>query len=54
MEYVIMFISHLFKTAEYFVVEGFPQISIDQLPEAVEALFWQSAKIIEIYFSMIA
>ena len=52
MEYAIMFVTHLIKTAHYFIVEGIPTVPVSQIPEAIEALFWQTAKITEIYMSM--
>ena len=53
MEYLIMFISHLFKSAEYFLIEGIPTIPLEQIVYIPEALFWQIAKIIEIYLSIL-
>ena len=53
MEYLIMFISHLFKSAEYFLIEGIPTIPLEQIIYVPEALFWQTAKIIEIYLSIL-
>ena len=52
MEYIIMMVTHLIKTAAFFAVNGFPEIQIEHIPEAIEALFWQTAKITEIYMSM--
>lgn len=54
MEYAIMFVTHLIKTAHYFLVEGIPTVPVEQIPEAIEALFWQSLKIAEIYATLIA
>lgn len=48
-----MFITHLIKSAEYFLIEGVPLISLEQIPHVPEALFWQTLKIAEIYFSLI-
>ena len=48
-----MFISHLFKSAEYFLIEGIPTIPLEQIPYIPEALFWQTAKIVEIYLSIL-
>lgn len=52
MNYLIMFVTHLIKTAHYFIVEGIPKVSIGQIPDAIEAFFWQSLKIFEIYMSL--
>ena len=38
-EYAIMFVTHLIKTAHYFIIEGIPTVSVGQIPEAIEALF---------------
>lgn len=89
MEYIIMFVTHLFKTAHYWLTvlttpELHPEIAyaelpglisdalannpqyfpryfpefllgflFDYLPAATQALFWQMAKIAEIYLSVI-
>ena len=52
MNYLIMFVTHLIKTAHYFLVEGIPTIPVGQIPDAIEAFFWQSLKIFEIYMSL--
>ena len=51
MEYFLMFISHILKTIEYFAIEGFPEITVEQLPYIAEALAYNFLKIITIYFS---
>ena len=53
MEYLIMFITHLFKVAEYYLIEGIPTIPLEQILYIPEALFWQTAKIVEIYLSIL-
>lgn len=53
MELITMFISHLFKSAEYFLIEGVPTIPLEQIIYVPEALFWQTAKIVEIYLSIL-
>lgn len=53
MELITMFITHLFKVAEYYLVEGIPTIPLEQIPYIPEALFWQTAKIVEIYLSIL-
>lgn len=53
MEYLIMFVTHIFKTAEYFIAEGLPSIPMDKLPEAAEAFIWQSLKLIYIYMTVL-
>jgi hypothetical protein len=49
METVIMFFTHLLKSAEFFVIEGLPTFNI----ESIEALFWNIVKIVEIYLSIL-
>ena len=55
MEYLTMFISHCVKTAEYFAIEGFgfSELSNYSLAEIAQAWFWQFAKIVEIYISIL-
>lgn len=53
MELITMFITHLFKVAEYYLIEGIPTIPLEQIPYIPEALFWQTAKIVEIYLSIL-
>ena len=52
MDNIIIFVTHLIKTAHYFAIEGIPTIPVGQIPEAIEAFFWQSLKIFEIYMSL--
>ena len=47
----MMMLTHILKSIEFFIVEGLPEISISI--ESIEALFWQFAKIIEIYLSIL-
>ena len=47
-----MFVTHLIKTAHYLIVEGIPTVPVGQVPETVEALFWQLLKMAEIYASL--
>ena len=54
MEYAVMFVTHLIKIAQYFIVEGIPTVPVAHIPEAIEALFWQSLKLAEIYASLFA
>jgi hypothetical protein len=51
MELIFMFITHILKTFEYFAIEGFPEITIEQLPYLAEALAYNFIKIITIYLS---
>lgn len=51
MEYIIMIVSHILKSAEFFIIEGLPNISLDNLPEMVEALIFNFFKLAEIYLS---
>lgn len=53
MEYIIMFILHIIKSAAHFAAVGFPEIALEQFPDAVEGFLWQLSKIAEIYFSML-
>lgn len=47
METITMLFTHLIKSAEYFIIEGLPTFNT----ESIEALFWNVAKIAEIYLS---
>lgn len=49
----MMFITHIIKTIEYFAIEGFPEITLDMLPEVIEALIFNTAKLLTIYASML-
>lgn len=51
MEYIIMIVSHIFKTAEYFITEGLPNVPLEQLPYLADALMYNLIKIFEIYLS---
>lgn len=77
MEYAIMFVTHFFKAAQYWLtvvtapelhpeiaypeltklivspLEAIPDLITEYLPAAAEALFWQTAKLAEIYLSVI-
>ena len=77
MEYAIMFVTHFFKAAQYWLtvvtapelhpeiayleliefilspLEAIPEMITQYLPAAAEALFWQTAKLAEIYLSAI-
>ncbi len=52
MNYIILLITHIIKSAEYFIVEGLPNIPLNNLPEAAEAIAFNLLKLIEIYLSM--
>jgi hypothetical protein len=51
MEFISMFFMHFFKVAEYFVEEGLPVLTAEQIPYIPEALVYNLIKIIEIYLS---
>ena len=77
MEYIIMFVTHLFKTVHYWLtavttpelhpeiaytelaklfvspLEAMPDLITEYIPAAAEAIFWQAAKLAEIYLSVI-
>lgn len=53
MEYIILIITHILKSAEFFITEGLPNIPIDALPEATEAFVFNLVKLVEIYLSTI-
>jgi hypothetical protein len=53
MELITMFISHLFKSAEYFLVEGFPTIPVEHWAEIPGAIAFNIAKLITIYLSIL-
>lgn len=49
----MMFITHIIKTIEYFAVEGFPEITLDMLPEVIQAVIFNTAKLLTIYAAML-
>ena len=51
MNYIILLITHIIKSAEYFVEEGLPVLTSEQLPYLLEALIYNLTKIVEIYLS---
>ncbi|MBQ4630631.1 MAG: hypothetical protein IJB70_06590 [Clostridia bacterium] len=52
MEYIIMFFTHLLKSAEYFIIEGIPTIPFEHWAEIPGAFAFNLLKLIEIYLSM--
>lgn len=52
MEYIILIVSHLLKSTEFFITEGFPSIPLDTLPEAAAAFLFNLSKLFEIYISI--
>jgi hypothetical protein len=53
MELVTMFISHLFKSAEYFLIEGIPTIPVEHWAEIPGAIAFNIVKLITIYLSIL-
>ena len=57
MEYVTMFISHIFKTAEYwaeyFLIEGFPEITPETLLPSIQAFVYNLADMASLYLAVI-
>ena len=53
MVYFTMFFTHMFKAAEYYLIEDIPRIPLEHIPYVPEEIFWQFAKIVEIYFSLL-
>lgn len=53
METVIMFFTHLLKSAEYFIIEGIPIIPFEHWVEIPEAIAFNVAKLITIYLSIL-
>ena len=51
MIYIVMFFSFLIKMADYFTVNGFPEVTFEELPIAIEGLIYNYFKLFEIYFS---
>lgn len=51
MEYLVMFVSHLIKLAEYFLVEGIPTVPLEHIPEAIEGIVFNFIKLATIYLS---
>lgn len=48
-----MFISHLFKSAEYFLVEGIPIVPVEHWAEIPGAIVFNLTKLITIYMSIL-
>ena len=48
----MMFITHIIKTIEFFIIEGFPEITLDMLPEVIQAVIFNTAKLLTIYAAM--
>lgn len=53
MELLTMFISHLFKSAEYFLIEGIPTIPVEYWVEIPGAIAFNIVKLITIYLSIL-
>lgn len=53
MEYITMFITHLLKSAEYFLVEGIPIVPVEHWAEIPSAIAFNVAKLITIYMSIL-
>ena len=53
MEYIIMIVAHILKSAEFFIAEGLPEIPLDRIPDAATALVFNFMKLVEIYLSAI-
>lgn len=53
METVIMFFTHLLKSAEYFIIEGIPNIPFEHWAEIPGAIAFNLAKLITIYLSIL-
>lgn len=48
-----MLISHIIKTIEYFAVEGFPVIPIEDLLASLEGLAFHFANMISLYLAVL-
>ena len=53
MEYLVLFISHMFKAAEYYLIEGVPTIPVEHWAEIPGAIAFNIAKLITIYMSIL-
>jgi hypothetical protein len=53
MELITMFIAHLIKSAEYFLVEGLPVVPVEHWAEIPGAIAFNLAKLITIYLSIL-
>lgn len=53
MEYFVMMATHLIKTVHYFTVDGFPEITLDMLPDVIQALIFNTAKLLTIYAAIL-
>lgn len=49
----MMLLTHIIKTVEYFMIEGFPTITPDMIPEVIQALIFNTMKLATIYFAML-
>lgn len=49
----MMLISHIIKTVEYFMIEGLPEINLEMIPEIIQAVAFNLAKLISIYSAML-
>lgn len=53
MDNIIMFITHLLKSAEYFLVDGIPIVPVEHWAEIPGAIAFNIAKLITIYMSIL-
>lgn len=54
MEYVTMFISHLLKSAEFFLIEGgLPEITPETLLPSIQAMVYNLADMASLYLAVI-
>lgn len=53
MEILIMYFTHLLKSAEYFIIEGLPNIPFEHWAEIPDAIAFNIAKLITIYLSIL-
>lgn len=49
----MMLLTHAIKTIEFFMIEGFPTITPDMIPEVIQAIIYNTMKLATIYFAML-
>ena len=52
MEYIIMIVSHILKSAEFFIIEGFPEITFENLPDVIVSSLSNIMKLVIVYLSL--
>ena len=53
MEYAEMFLTHIFKTVEYFAAEGFSEIPLTDMLLSLEGLAYHIANLASLYLAVL-